>query len=112
MPYKCLPRWMVCEIVTMGNTFLNAIEEKCASDVLATRTIIDNLPHIDYNNIKYKTKEYVQIHTSDSTTNSMQPRTIGAIVTGPQNIIGRYNFMPSETGRDINGRIVKRMPDY
>ena len=94
----------------MGNTFLNAIEEGCAGDELIPRNIIDNLPNIDCNDLKYETGEYVQIHTSNNPTNTIKPRTIGAIVGGPRNITGRYNFMSLETGRDINGRVVQRMP--
>ena len=77
---------------------------------MTPRNIIDNLSHIDYNDLKYKTGEYIQLHSTDDNTNSMQARTIGVIVGGPQNITGRYNFMSLETGRTINGRVVQCLP--
>ena len=33
----------------------------------------------------------------------MKSRTIGAIVLGPNNIRGNYNYMSLETGAKING---------
>ena len=105
MTYKCLPRWMVKDIVSMGNEFLNTIEEDCIGDGLTPRNIIDNLPHIDCNGLKYGTGEYVQIRSVDDNTNSMQAQTVGAIVGSPRNITGRYNFMSLETGPAINGRV-------
>ena len=89
---------MIKEIFSMGNEFLNAIEEDCVGDGLTPRNIMDNLQHIDCNDLKYEAGEYVQIHSVDDNTNSMQARTVGAIVGSPRNITGRYNFMSLETG--------------
>ena len=40
----------------------------------------------------------------------MKSRTIGAIVLGPREIRGRYNYMSLETGAQIDGRVVAEMP--
>ena len=40
----------------------------------------------------------------------MAARTVGAIVMGPRDLRGRYNFMSLETGNTINGRVVARLP--
>ena len=40
----------------------------------------------------------------------MKSRTIGAIVLGPRNIRGRYNYLSLETGAQIDGRVVAELP--
>ena len=111
MPYKCIPRVMVREIVAQGNVFLNAFgNEESAKIGMSPRNIIDNLPHIDYNDIKYEFGQYVQLHVSHKFTNNMKSRTVGAIVLGPTNLRGRYNFMSLETGSKVNGRVVAEIP--
>ena len=111
MPYKCIPRIMVRELVKQGNEFLNAFGSKENSGSgLSPRNMIDDLPHIDYNNLRHEFGEYVQLHTTENFTNGMKSRTIGAIVMGPRNITGQYNFMSLETGSGINGRVVARLP--
>ena len=89
MPYRCLPRIMIRELVKQGNVFLNAFgnKENVAAG-LTLRNIIDNLPHIDCNDLKYEFGEYVQIHVTEKVTNTMKTRTIRAIVLSPQNIQG------------------------
>ena len=53
MPYKCMPRIMVRELIKQGNEFLNAFGSKdTIADGLSPRNIIDNLPHVDYNDLK------------------------------------------------------------
>jgi len=99
MPYKCIPRLMVREIVKQGNEFLNAFGTKDSiSDGLSPRNIIDNLPHVDYNDLKYEFGQYVQLHVTEKLANTMKSRTIGAIVLGPRRIQGQYNYMSLETG--------------
>jgi hypothetical protein len=111
MPYKCFPRLMVREIIKQGNEFLNAFgTENNNASGLTPRNIIDNLPHIDYNDLKYEFGQYVQLHITEKVTNTMKTRTIGAIVLGPGNIRGKYNFMSLETGMQINGRVVAILP--
>ena len=111
MPYRCLPRIMIRELIKQGNAFLNAFGSNDAvGNGLSPRNIIDNLPHIDAKDLKYEFGEYVQLHIQQQRTNTMSPRTIGAIVLGPRNILGRYNFMSLETGQQIDGRVVARLP--
>ena len=111
MPFKCIPRVMIREMIAQSNTFLNAFGNSESSSMsLSPRNIIDNLPHIDYNDLKYEFGQYVQLHVLHTFTNNMKHRTIGAIVLGPNNIRGRYNFMSLETGSKVNGRVVSVLP--
>ena len=111
MPYRCLPRIMIQDLIKQGNVFLNAFGNKDnVANGLTSRNIIDNLPHIDYNDLKYEFGEYVQIHITEKVTNTMKSRTIGAIVLGPRKIQGQYNFMSLETGEQRDGRVVARLP--
>lgn len=111
MPYKCIPRLMVREIVKQGEEFLNAFGTKDSiSDGLSPRNIFDNLPHVDYNDLKYELGQYVQLHVTEKLTNTMKSRTIGAIVLGPQRIQGQYNYMSLKTGEKIDGRVVVILP--
>ena len=111
MPYKCLPRIMVRELIAQGNEFLNAFGSK--DDVghgMTPRNIIDNLSHVDYNDLKYEFGQYVQLHVQEKITNTMKSRTIGAIVMSPRDIRGRYNYMSLESGAQIDGRVVAELP--
>ena len=111
MPYHCIPRVMVREMVDQGNEFLNAFGTKdSVAAGLTPRNIIDNLPHIDFNDLKYEFGQYVQLHISERITNTMRSRTIPALVLGPRKIQGRYNFMSLETGAKIDGRVVSVLP--
>ena len=106
-----MPRVMVRELIMQGNEFLNAFGTKdTIADGLSPRNIIDNLPHVDYNDLKYEFGQYVQIHVTEKVTNTMKSRTIGAIVLGPRKIQGRYNYMSLETGVVIDGRVVAVLP--
>ena len=106
-----MPRILIRELIKQGNEFLNAFGSKdILGDGLTPRNIIDNLPHIDYNDLKYEFGQYVQLHVTEKVTNTMKSRTIGAIVMGPRKIQGRYNFMSLETGAEINGRVVAEIP--
>ena len=97
---------MVKEIITQGNNFLNAFGNgNMVAPGLTPHNIIDNLPHVDFRDLKHKFGEYMQLHITERRTNTMRSRTIGAIVLGPRNIMGRYNFITLETGLKIDGRI-------
>ena len=74
------------------------------------RNIIDNLPHIDYNDLKYEFGQYMQLHVTQRFTNTMKSRTVGAIVLGPRDIRGTYNYMSLEIGEKIDGRVVAELP--
>ena len=85
---------MIRELVKQGNEFLNAFGTKdSVSYGLLPQNIIDNLPHVDYKNLKYKFGQYVQLHVTQKVTNTMKIRTIGAIILSPRYIQGQYNYM-------------------
>ena len=94
MPYRCIPKLMLRELLQQSNSFLNAIGPIDAIGAgLSPRNIIDNLPNIDYNHLKYEFGQYVQLHVNQRFTNTMHSRTIGAIVLGPRDIRGQYNYI-------------------
>ena len=83
---------MIRELVKQGNKFLNDFGKKdSVSDVLLPRNIIDNLPHVDYNDLKYEFGQYVQLHVTQKVTKTMKSRTMGAIVLRSRRIQGQYN---------------------
>jgi hypothetical protein len=111
VPFKCITRLMVRELVKQGNEFLNAFGTKDSiSDGLSPRNIIDNHPHVDHNDLKYKFGQFVQLYVAEKVTNTMKSRTIGAIVLGPRRIQGQCNCMSLETGEKIDGRVVAVLP--
>ena len=51
------------QLIMQGHAFLNAFGTKDGiGDGLTPRNIIDNLPHVDYNDLKYELGQYVQLH--------------------------------------------------
>jgi hypothetical protein len=111
MPYLCYPRTMVRSIIKTGVVFLNAFGSADRTDKgMSARNIIENLPHVDHNNLKHEFGEYVQLHVTEPITNTMKSRTIGAIVLDPRNVTGRYNYMSLETGKQIDGRVTTKSP--
>ena len=110
MPYKRIPRVMIREIVRQGNDFLNAFGTKdSVSDGLSPQNIIDNLPHVDYNNLKYDFGKFVQLFVTQKVTNTMKIRTIRAIILSPKRIYSQYNYMSLETGENIDGKFVSML---
>ena len=55
-----------------------------ASEWLLPRNIVDNLPHVNYNDLKYEFGQYIQLHVTQKVANTMKIRTIGAIVLSPR----------------------------
>ena len=111
MPYRSIPRIMVRGLFKQGNTFLNAFGSKdLRADCLMPRNGIDNLLHVDYNDLEYEFGQYIQLHVTEKITNMMKSRTIGVIVMNPRNIQGQYDFMSLETGEKKNGRVVATLP--
>ena len=98
MPYKCIPHVMIRELVKQVDEYLNYFGPKYSVlDGLSPRNIIDHLPHVDYNNLKYEFGKYVQVHVTQKVKNTMKSRTIGAIVLSPRQIQVQYNYMSLET---------------
>ena len=89
-----------------SNEFLNDFGTKYSvSDGLLPQNIINNLPHVDYNDFKYEFGKYVQLHVTLKVTNTMKIRTIGGIVLITRRIQGHYNYMSLETGEKIDGKV-------
>ena len=102
---------MIRELVKQGNEFLNAFGTKdSVSDGLSPRNITDNLPHVDYNDLKYEFGKYVQFHVILKVTNTIKRRTIEAIVLSPRRIQGQYNYMYLDTGENIYEKVVAVLP--
>ena len=94
MQYKFIPRVMIRELIKQVNEFLNTFgTEYSVSDGLSPQNIINNLPHVDHNNLKYKFGRYVQLHVTLKVKNTMKSRTIRAIVLSPRRIQGQYNYI-------------------
>ena len=102
---------MIRELVKQGNKFLNAFGTKdSVSYGLSPQKIIDNLPHVDYNNLKYEFGQYVQLHVTQKVKNTMKSRKIWAIVLSPRRIQGQYNCMSLDTGEKIDAKVVAVLP--
>ena len=111
MPYKCIPRIMIREIVKQRNDVLNAFGTKYSvSDGLSPQNIIDNIPHVNCNDLKCEFRQYVQLNVTQKVTNTMKSRTIGAIVLSPRRIQGHYNYMSLETWEKIHGKNLPCFP--
>ena len=62
MSYKYITRLMVRELVKQGNEFLNDFGTKDSIlDGISPRNVINDLPHVDYNDLKYKFGQFVWI---------------------------------------------------
>ena len=67
---------MIQELIMQGNVFLNAFgSDNYVGEGLSPHNIIDNLLHVDYNDLKYKFGQYVQLHVTEKVTNTMLSRT-------------------------------------
>lgn len=77
---------MIKAIVKTANEFLNAFGNgNHVAQGLTARNLMDNLPNVSCNDIKYELGEYVQIHMANNPTNNMKGRTMDAIVLDPRN---------------------------
>ena len=109
MPYRALPRVMTRPLVRLVNNTLNGQPERDGYKGATARNIIDNLPHIDCNDLKYEFGSYVQLHINEQITNTMRQRTIDAIVLDPTSN-GKYKFMSLEIGREVDGTVKSILP--
>ena len=90
---------MIRDIVKQGNEFLNSFGTKYSvSDRLLPRNIIDDLPYVYYNDLKYKFGQCVQLHITQKVTSTMRIGIIGVIRLSPRQIQCQYNYMSLETG--------------
>ena len=109
MPYRAIPRIMTRALVKMVKDHLNAEPTRDGYNGATARNIIDNLPHLDCNDLKYEFGSYVQLHIREQITNTMRHRTIDAIVLNPTRD-GKYKFMSLETGREVDGTVKEVLP--
>ena len=109
MPYRAMPRIMIRALVQMIIDELNAEPARDGYKGATPRNIIDNLPHLDCNELKYEFGSYVQLHMREQVTNTMRQRTIDAIVLNLTSN-GKYRFMSLETGREVDGTVKEVLP--
>lgn len=111
LPYTTFPKAFTKGIIRAVILFANAFTKahNGISDTLTPRNIIDALPHIDYNHLKYSLGSCVEVAVDADVTNTMNQRTISAIVLDPT-ANGGYRFMSLETGHEISGRIRGKVP--
>jgi hypothetical protein len=101
LPYKRIPKIMTQSIVESSVTWLNAFPAKeGASKTLSPSAIILGTPKPDHSKLKITFGAYAQAY--ESTTNTTQARSIGAIALKPSNERGGYYFMSLSTGRRIH----------
>ena len=111
LPYSYYPREVVRALIRYSVMILNAFPSKSGiSTTLTPRNILDGLPHLDYNHLNTQFGSYVQLRVDRTVTNTMLPRTIGAIVLDPKGAHGNYNFLSLETGKRVNGVIRAFLP--
>jgi hypothetical protein len=111
MPYSYFPkemlRGLLRKVVLLQNAFPS---DHGVSDTLSPRNIIDNLPHLNFNDIKIPFGTYAQLAVDEQITNTPRPRTIGAIVLDPVGLNHKYRYMSLESGRRVSGRIAQVLP--
>ena len=99
LPYRCLPKLMVTELVAMATRCPNGFpKEDGVSEHMSPHSIITGRARMDYNKIPLEFGSYVQL--LDRSVNTIRSRTIGAIAlnpTGDEN--GTYRFMFLKTGQ-------------
>ena len=109
MPYRAMPRIMIRALVQLIIDELNAEPARDGYKGATPRNIIDNLSHLDCNDLKYEFGSYVQLHMREQITNTMRQRTIDAIVLNHTSS-GKYRFMSLETGREVDGTVKEVLP--
>ena len=73
------------------------------SDTLSPLSIVTGAGKVDYNHLKLEFGTYVQIFNDNQPTNTMAPRTTGAIaLNSVRNSKGDYYFLNLETGRRVS----------
>ena len=93
-------------------TWVNSFPPKGGiSSTISPRTLITGLK-TDYNKMcKLEFGSYAQVHDEPEPTNSMIPRTSGAICLGPNNTLqGGYKFLNLNTGRMVTRRSFTELP--
>ena len=101
IPYKRITKLMTRSIVESSVTWLNAFPAKeGVSKTMSPSAIVLGSPKPDYNKLKLTFGAYAQVY--ESTTNTTQSRSTGAIALKPSNERGGYYFMSLSTGRRLH----------
>ena len=94
---------MMIELVNYAVSWLNNFPPKGGvSSTLSPRTIFTGV-QLDFNkHCKIEFGAYAQVHEENEPTNSIKPRTTGAIALGSKyHLQGGYNFFSLNTGKVI-----------
>ena len=100
MPYKRLPRVMICDLAEFAVRTINMLPSSDGvSNTMSPETIVTGKPKADYRTMRLEFSTYVQVY--DRTSNNTKSRTLGAIAlncTG--NSSGDYFFVSSHRTTD------------
>ena len=110
LPFKQVPRLMVCELVYSSIFWLNAIPPKDgASEVISPRTIMTGR-ELDF--VKHCSLQHgAYVQATEESSKTMRERTIGAIALRPTgNEQGGQYFMSLGTGKRIHRVAWRRLP--
>ena len=112
LPYATIPKLMMTELVYYVVAWLNNFPPKGGvSQSISPRAMFTGV-NLDFNkHCKLQFGEYVQVHEENTPTNSMQPRSTGAIALGSTyNIQSGYKFLSLNTGKLIYRRAFTVIP--
>ena len=104
LPFSCIPRIMLVELVLNSCFWLNAFPPKGGvSETLSHRAIVLGRT-LDYKcHCSLPFGSYVQAHKEPTPMNSLESRTVGAIAMGPTgNIQGSHKFLNLCTAKKVN----------
>ena len=101
LPFKRIPGVMIDANIQDKIFWLNYFPPTdYISNTVGPSGMILGTPSIDYNTLQLDFGQYCEVH--DGTTNTLTPRSIGAIALRPKNTSGSYYFMSLETGKVIH----------
>ena len=99
LPYHCLPKHMIAELVAMATHWLNGFpKDDGVSEHMSPHSIITGRARMDYNKLPLEFSSYVKL--LDRSVNTIRSCTIGAIALNPTgDDTGTYRFMSLKTGQ-------------
>ena len=103
LPFKCLPKLLIQELIYHAAKGLNQFPTKNGiSDTLSPLTIITDRANPVYNGLKLEFGSYVQIFEDNDPSNTTTSQNTGAIVLNLMgNAQGDYHFMSLATGKRL-----------
>jgi hypothetical protein len=110
MPYQKLPKKMRIALIQYVVYWLNNIPKE--GQEMSPREIIIGTQKLDFKNVcRIPFGAYAQVHNDLAMTNTMDPRTTGAICLGPSgNIQGGHKFLSLQTGNIMVRRKWTELP--